>query len=138
MNKSQISLLVRFSNFLIDSCILVIFVFLIVTLVIRFSSVFMVYNPLINRFIGFLIYFFYYFLSEILFFSTPGKLITKTKIVDSLTHSKPSMQKVFVRTLCRFIPFEALTIFFNPNNLVLHDIISRTTVIKTNNHYPNS
>jgi uncharacterized RDD family membrane protein YckC len=131
MNKNQISLLVRFFNFLIDSCILAILVILIVNIVIKFSSLFSVYNPLINRIIGFIIYFFYYFIFEIIFFSTPGKLITKTKIVDN-QNSKPTMLKVFVRTLCRFIPFEALTIFFNPNNQVLHDIISRTTVVKNN------
>jgi uncharacterized RDD family membrane protein YckC len=43
--------------------------------------------------------------------------------------SKPSMLKIFLRTVCRFIPLEAFYILINENKLTLHDLLSKTTVI---------
>jgi uncharacterized RDD family membrane protein YckC len=132
MKNNQVSVLVRFCNFLIDSFIIAIIVFLVVSIIARFTSAINEYNVVYNRVLGFLIYFSYYFLCEISFSSTPGKLITKTKIADKITFNNPSVLKVFIRTLCRLIPFEALTILFYSDNLLWHDKISRTTVIKYN------
>lgn len=132
MKNTQVSMLARFCNLLIDSFIIAIFIFAIVSIIDRYSSMIQEYNAVYNRVLGFLIYFLYYFLFEISFSLTPGKLITKTKIVDNLIFTRPSFLKVFIRTLCRLIPFEALTIFFYSDNLLWHDKISRTTVIKYN------
>jgi len=129
MSKSHIRMSTRFYNFLIDSLIFIILAIIIVSILVRYLPAFKVYNPLNNRILAFLLYFFYYFFFESLFSFTPGKLITKTRVVDRLTLSRPSIFKVFIRTLCRFIPFEALTIFFDENNLTWHDKISKTTVI---------
>lgn len=130
MKNNQVSMLVRFCNFLIDSFIIAIIIFIVVSVISRYSSAIQEYNAVFNRILGFLIYFLYYFLCEIAISSTLGKLITKTKIADKITFIKPSALKVFIRTLCRLIPFEALTIFFYSDNLLWHDKISRTTVIK--------
>ncbi len=119
----------RFYNFLIDSIIFSVLALIIVPLIVRYVPGFKVYNPKNNRILAMSLYFLYYFLFEIVFSSTPGKLITKTRIVDKLTFSKSSIFKVFIRTLCRFIPLEALTIFFDENNLTWHDKISKTTLI---------
>jgi uncharacterized RDD family membrane protein YckC len=129
MVRNQVSMLARLCNFLIDSFIIAIIVFVVVLIIARFSYSINENDVVYNRVLGFLIYVSYYFLCEISFSSTPAKLITKTKIADNLTFNKPSVLKVFVRTLCRLIPFEALTIFFYSDNLLLHDKISRTTVI---------
>jgi len=119
----------RFINFIIDSTVFIIIAVIVVSILVRTHPSFQTYNPNNNRILAFILYFSYYFLFEVAFSSTPGKLITKTKVVDNLTFSRPSILKVFIRTLCRFIPFEAFTIFFYENNLTWHDIISKTTVI---------
>jgi uncharacterized RDD family membrane protein YckC len=130
MERSQTSMLVRLCNFLIDSFFIGIIAFIVLTISFRYSSSSPGFSVSRNRILGFVLYFLYYFLCEVTFGSTIGKLFTKTKIADNDTFEKPAAGKVFIRTLCRFIPFEALTIFFNKNNLLWHDIISRTTVIK--------
>lgn len=129
MRNTQANMLTRFLNFLIDSIVFAIFAIIIVSILVRYLPAFKVYSQLNNRIIAFVLYFLYYFLFEIAFSSTPGKFITKTKVADNLTFSRPSILKIFIRTLCRFIPFEALTIFFDENNLTWHDKISKTTVI---------
>jgi uncharacterized RDD family membrane protein YckC len=123
-------MLIRFCNFLIDSFIIVIIDFLVVSIIDRFSSAIHEHDVVYNRALGFLIYFSYYFLCEISFSSTPGKFVTKTKIVDKITFDKPSTLKILIRTFCRLIPFEAFTIFFYSDSLLWHDKISRTIVIK--------
>ena len=129
MEKNQTKMLTRFYNFIIDSIFYSILAVIIVSILVRYHPSFQVYSPRNNRILAFVLYFLYYFLFEITLSSTPGKLITKTKVADNLTFSRPSIMKVFIRTLCRFIPFEALTIFFYENNLTWHDKISKTTVI---------
>lgn len=129
MRNNQANMLTRFLNFLIDSIVFTIFTVIIVSFLVRYHPAFKVYSPQNNRILAFVLYFLYYFLFEFAFSSTPGKFITKTDVVDNLTFSRPSILKIFIRTLCRFIPFEALTIFFYENNLTWHDKISKTTVI---------
>jgi uncharacterized RDD family membrane protein YckC len=130
MAKKNTTMLVRFLNFLIDSIVFTIIVFLIVSILVRYHPAFQVYSAKNNRILAFVLYFLYYFLFEITFSSTPGKLITKTKVADNLSLNRPSIFKVFVRTLCRFIPFEGLSIFFNDKKQIWHDKISGTTIIK--------
>ncbi len=58
---------------------------------------------------------------------TLGKLITKTKVVredgEPMTYGK-----AFMRTLCRFVPFDALSAFFGIK--MWHDSWSGTMVVK--------
>lgn len=125
-------MLVRFFNFLIDSSFIAIFAIIIVSLTVKYSSVNYDFSEINNRILAFIIYFLYYFLCEILFSSTLGKMITKTRVVDNITVLKPSLAGVLIRTLSRLIPFEAFSIFFDSDNLLWHDKISRTTVINNN------
>lgn len=129
MGKNHIGMLIRFYNFIIDTMVFSIIAVLIVSILIKYHPAFKVYSPQNNRILAFVLYFLYYFIFEIAFSSTPGKLITKTKVADNLSFSQPSILKIFIRTICRFIPLEALSIFFDENNLTLHDRISKTTVI---------
>jgi uncharacterized RDD family membrane protein YckC len=47
----------------------------------------------------------YYLGFEFLISATPGKLVTRTRVVGE-DGSKPSLLRIFGRTLMRFVPFE--------------------------------
>lgn len=68
----------------------------------------------------------YYPISEILFGSSPGKFLTESRVVNSKAES-PSSSTIFLRTLCRNIPFDALS-FFSKRGW--HDSLSETYVVK--------
>lgn len=72
--------------------------------------------------------FLYYFLSEAYFSRTFAKYFTKTIVVtkDGL---KPNYKIILLRTLCRFIPLEAIT-FLGSNVRGLHDFFSDTYVVR--------
>ena len=76
---------------------------------------------LAGTFINFL---FYYFLAELLFRRTMGKIITNTCVVA--THGKMGPARIFGRSLARFIPFDVLSFLWNGN---WHDKVSGTTVV---------
>ena len=69
----------------------------------------------------------YYIFCEYNFGKTLGKYLTKTKVV-ALDGSKPTFQKVLIRTLCRLIPYEAISFLFYESGL--HDRISKTMVVE--------
>ena len=67
--------------------------------------------------------------------ATPGKFITKCKILDSKTYKVPSIGKCFLRffgyiisTLLLCMGFFAIE--FNKKKLGLHDLIAKTIVVK--------
>ncbi len=60
---------------------------------------------------------------------TLAKYITKTKVVDKHGH-KPNLKTIVLRSLCRYIPFEALT-FLGASRQGLHDRLSKTRVIES-------
>jgi len=71
--------------------------------------------------------FFYYLVLELLFGQTFGKLVTQTHVA----YSDHRLGTIFIRTLCRFIPFEAFSFFGKKG---WHDSISRTEVVKVDQH----
>jgi uncharacterized RDD family membrane protein YckC len=129
MNYKSVDRTTRLVIFLIDLItffvIVLISFFLLKVFIPSSYSIILAYN----RLISFVSFFLYYFIFESISDKTVGKIITKTKIVDSETKSKPSIYKVLIRTLARFIPLEALYILLNEKKLTLHDLISKTTVI---------
>ncbi|MBL7705456.1 MAG: RDD family protein [Taibaiella sp.] len=70
--------------------------------------------------------FVYFFIFEALFASTPGKMLTQTRVSDKNGH-KAGLESILRRTLSRFIPFETLTFLTGYN---LHDKLSDTYVIR--------
>ncbi|MDF3067610.1 MAG: hypothetical protein K0R38_3211 [Polyangiaceae bacterium] len=70
----------------------------------------------------------YYLVLEGLFQVTPGKLVTRTRVVDCNGH-KPTLFQIFVRSLCRFVPFEPLS-FFGRSKSGWHDRWSDTRVVE--------
>lgn len=80
-----------------------------------------------NPFFGILLIFLYYLLIEGFTSRSFGKLITKTKVVNT-DGEKPSFSQILKRTLCRLIPFEGFSFLGNSNGL--HDRLSNTRVVK--------
>lgn len=80
-----------------------------------------------NMLIGFLIIMTYYSVLEGLTSRTLGKFVTGTYVVTD-EGLKPSFANILGRTLCRFIPFEALSFLFS--SLGFHDRLSHTRVVK--------
>ena len=66
----------------------------------------------------------YYFLAELLFRRTMGKILTNTCVVATHGHMGPA--RVFGRSLSRLIPFDVLSFLWNGN---WHDKVSGTTVV---------
>ena len=76
------------------------------------------------------ILFLYYFLTEVYFSRTLAKFVTRTVVVQK-GGTKPTIKMIFIRTICRFIPFEPLSYLGNATR-GWHDSISGTYVVKKN------
>lgn len=77
--------------------------------------------------LGVIVMMLYYVPLEGLFGRTLGKLIVGTRVVNE-TGGAPSFQQILIRSLCRFIPFEAFS-FFGKDARGWHDSIPRTHVV---------
>jgi uncharacterized RDD family membrane protein YckC len=75
----------------------------------------------------------FYGLFESLLGRTPAKYITGTKVVMR-DGTKPDSTAIFIRTLCRQIPLEALSFLFGQFAVGWHDRISKTLVIDVNKY----
>lgn len=109
---------VRLYNFLIDSL-----VFFIVVII--FSILFKDYIADKHlKYVMISMYYLYYYIMEWTMGQTVGKMITKTKVVNSVTYKKPGVLRVLIRTLCRLIPIDFFSYLFIP--IGIHDRVSRT------------
>lgn len=70
--------------------------------------------------------FLYYYITEVYLSRTLAKLLTHTIVVNA-DGSKPSKRSFFIRTCCRFIPFEAFSFLGSRG---WHDSFSNTYVVK--------
>jgi uncharacterized RDD family membrane protein YckC len=115
----------RFLNWLIDT----IGMLLLLAALVRWSS-----SPDATRLqlrlttVGLL--FLYYAAAEFFFQRSLGKLATRTLVV-SRHDQRPSLPAILLRTLCRFIPLEPLSLLFSKNR-ALHDTLSGTKVVFVN------
>lgn len=105
----------RFLNFLLDSGL----IYLLIIFSPNFIFDFLILIPPA-----------YYLLFEGLFHKTPAKFFTKT-IVKKSDGKNLGFKDIFIRTLSRFIPFEAFTFLGNKNPIGWHDRISKTLVVST-------
>lgn len=75
------------------------------------------------------VYIIYYLLFESLFFRTPAKFLTGTKVMSK--HGfKPDLTMILVRTFLRLNPFDWIT-FLNLKRIGWHDRFSDTMVVET-------
>ena len=109
---------IRLFNFLIDSLIF----FVLVTLFSVLLNNVLAQEDL--KYILIFIYYLYYFIMEWTSGQTVGKMITKTTVVASDTHKKPTAFSILIRTLCRLIPFDFFSYLFIP--VGIHDRLSKT------------
>lgn len=134
----------RFLNRLLDFIFLLLISFILgIFLGIFFAIVyppalymFEVENKVFDYIAAFLISMIYYVALEASTGRTIGKFITKTKVVDE-KGQKPVFSVIFMRSLCRFIPFDALSFLFSSSG-GWHDTISNTRVVKINRPQPKS
>lgn len=80
-----------------------------------------------NKFWIALLVFTYYAVQEGIWNRTLGKIVTNT-IVVSQKNKAPTLPEILMRTVCRFIPLEALSFAFMKDGF--HDIFSKTKVIE--------
>jgi uncharacterized RDD family membrane protein YckC len=69
----------------------------------------------------------YYGLFESVFMRTPAKFITNTMVVNR-DGTTPDNSRIFLRTLCRQIPFESISFLGRPA-IGWHDSLSKTLVV---------
>ena len=117
---------IRFYNWLIDTFISLLTFLILIKLIFplkpgeEITRLFKYYFIILNAI--------YYFVAELFFNRTIGKVFTKTK-VEYPNDNTHLLGKVLIRTISRYIPFEALSIFLSKKNRVLHDMLSNTRVI---------
>lgn len=133
--RNTASLGKRFANHVLDGIFFLIlslvfgFLLGIVLLIVFPDALFMFEddNPLLDYFWGFVFGMVYYTVFEALTGRTIAKYITRTKVVTE-NGEKPDLGTIFIRSLCRFVPFNALS-FFGSDNSGWHDLWSKTRVI---------
>lgn len=121
----------RFFNFLIDYAAVNVFVFIATIAAVAVGGQAAMEVVEANAFaIGVVSLSGYYLVLEASFDRTIGKLVTGTRVVNE-QGARPSFLQVAGRTLCRFIPFEMLSIFFGTELRCWHDSLPKTYVIRS-------
>jgi len=127
----------RFTNYIIDLICTLIFVVvfsfilgIVLALVAPSAlSVFEGDNKLLEYLIGFIAGTIYYSMLEGISGQSIGKAITKTKVVTE-TGEKPDFATILLRSVYRYIPFEAFS-FLGSEPIGWHDSLSKTRVVPT-------
>lgn len=73
----------------------------------------------------------YHFIMENANGTTIGKLLTQTRVVHE-TGRKATSKEIFIRSLCRYIPFDAFS--YLGSGVGWHDTISKTRVVSKENY----
>lgn len=113
---------VRFANYLID--------------IIAFFGLAVVMSLVMGEETGFLMYgvlFLYYTVLEGATGKSLGKMVTGCTVVNEYG-DKVDFGAAALRTIIRFVPFEALSIFFGGDGRMWHDRWSKTYVVKANQY----
>jgi len=129
IESNMASSMLRLVHLLIDTTAYLVLFFVIAgTISLLLTGV----NQIISGFVSFVLlfalYFAYYMVLEVKFGKTLGKMLTKTVVVKPNGES-PTATDIFIRTLCRFIPFDQFSYIFTKYGF--HDYLSKTMVIKT-------
>ncbi|QTD48555.1 RDD family protein [Sulfidibacter corallicola] len=75
-------------------------------------------------------YYLYYTGFEYYLGRTPGKFVTGTRVIDESGESL-TLAQTAIRSLCRFIPFDPLSIFFSDEDKCWHDSLPKAIVVST-------
>ena len=105
----------RLLNYLVDLFIIYIFWAMV------FTMIGSEYN---SATIFYAVMFFYYFILELSFGQTIGKLVSKTKVVHK-NGGKAGFMKILLRSFWRLIPIDAFSYLFG-TEIGMHDALSST------------
>jgi uncharacterized RDD family membrane protein YckC len=122
----------RVGNFIIDSIVFVIIQAFVAIIIYLLSPEFLEDDNTAAIYVV-VLYCSYYFVLEYCFGRTPGKWITKTKII-SANGDRPSFAAVLFRSLLRLLPFDGVS--FLLGQVGLHDTLTKTTVVYTKKIIP--
>ena len=121
----------RFAEYLIDYFVIYVL-----------AVIFYMFNPETidipgsSYIVSFVLLIIYYFIMEAACGKTLGKIVLGLKVVDA-QGNKPSVGRILLRSVCRCIPFDALSFLFgnwkNDGSLSgnWHDSLSKTYVVRT-------
>lgn len=116
----------RVLNFLVDSLIIFLISYLAYKGLKYYATKYR--QPLVNfGYLFFTVLFFYYFISELLFARTLGKLASFTKVVNS-QGKRPNIVQIFIRSAVRLTIIDCF--FFPLWEKTLHDYLSKTKVVE--------
>jgi len=114
----------RLINFLVDTTIWFLLLYLLGYLAREFESMEYIFSALM----WLLIFGAYSIISEFFFRKTIGKYFTKTKVVFK-NGVKPAFRLIVIRTWSRAIPFEFLSLGLGSDAEAWHDVLSKTMVV---------
>jgi uncharacterized RDD family membrane protein YckC len=116
----------RVGNVITDTiCVFIIYSIIEIVYSILYTALYEDY-PFIPGFLFYLIYSAYYFLFEQFVGATPGKMLTGT-VVRNYDGSKPSVKRIFLRSVLRIFPHDQLSFLCGATGL--HDELSKTKVV---------
>ncbi|WP_066627891.1 RDD family protein [Labilibacter marinus] len=128
VESKVVSSMLRLVHLVVDSIIYIILYFIIAGIInVLLGGTDQVTLGFISFILLIVLYFAYYIVLEVKLGKTLGKMLTKTKVVKSNGES-PSSTDIFIRTLCRLIPFDQISYVFTKNGF--HDYLSNTIVVK--------
>jgi len=125
----------RFLNLMIDTAMQLVLFFVVLVFIVANAEAkgdnnFMTnleHNRILQYTITTCIALLYYNICEVFTARTVGKLFTQTIVVDE-HGEKPNHETILIRSLCRLIPFNALS-FLGISGRGWHDTISKTYVV---------
>ncbi|WP_445365580.1 RDD family protein [Microbulbifer sp. ANSA001] len=129
-NYELASTLKRFVNLIIDTIIYYLVVIVLMVVIVQVGGDYLLAGAWGSIF-ALVVMFLYYSLAEFIFGRTPGKLITRTRVVN-FEGGKITMGQALGRSLIRFVPFEPFSFLGrNGSSRGWHDSWSKTRVIST-------
>ncbi|WP_131538857.1 RDD family protein [Pedobacter nototheniae] len=127
-DSKKVNSLKRLVHFVVDTiicCIISAIMFFFIDLLFGPQKLHVLFEYLIML----LCFFGYYVFMETKYQRTIGKFITSSLVVTK-DEDVPDLKYIITRTICRFIPFDALSFLFSSDGF--HDRFSSTTLIKYN------
>jgi len=117
----------RFANYVIDMVVYLVLLFALVFFLGLIGGLGLLGSSLWLNLIALFMNFTYYTAMESATGQTIGKMITGTIVVDA-NGDRPSTSTIMLRSLCRFIPFEAVS--FLGEGTGWHDHLTKTMVVR--------
>lgn len=116
----------RVLNFLVDTLVIFLISYAIYKGLTYYATLYR--KPLMSfGYLFFIVLFIYYFISELLFARTLGKLASFTKVVNK-QGNRPNIFQVFLRSAARLTIIDCF--FFPFLEKTLHDYVSQTSVVE--------